>query len=119
MQATRDIHSYNGAIGRGGQSAVSAIPLSVLVLSASLMGLSLSPAAAQLAAPSPSQQATAPSPDDIKQREQELEAAREQQKKAAELQAQLKADIAAIGQDRSKLNAQLIDIAAQVRGVET
>ena len=31
----------------------------------------------------------------------------------------LKADIAAIGQDRSKLNAQLIDIAAQVRSVET
>ena len=35
------------------------------------------------------------------------------------MQAKLKADIAAIGQDRSKLNAQLIDIAAQVRGVET
>ena len=34
-------------------------------------------------------------------------------------QAKLKADIAAIGQDRSKLNQQLIDIAAQVRGVET
>jgi murein hydrolase activator len=67
----------------------------------------------------PAQQAAAPSADDIKQREQELEAAREQQKTAAELQAKLKADIAVIGQDRSKLNAQLIDIAAQVRGVET
>jgi septal ring factor EnvC (AmiA/AmiB activator) len=67
----------------------------------------------------PAQQAAAPSPDDIKQREQELDAAREQQKKAAELQQKLKADIAAIGQDRSKLNGQLIDIAAQVRGVET
>ena len=54
-----------------------------------------------------------------RQREQELEATRAQQKSAAELQAKLKADIAAIGQDRSKLNAQLIDIAAQVRGVET
>ncbi len=31
----------------------------------------------------------------------------------------MKADIAAIGQDRSKLNAQLIDIAGQVRAVET
>ena len=60
-----------------------------------------------------------PSPDAIKQREQELEAARAQQKSAAELQEKLKADIAAIGQDRSKLNQQLIDIAAQVRGVET
>ena len=59
------------------------------------------------------------SPDAIKQREQELEAAREQQRKAAELQEKLKADIAAIGQDRCKLNQQLIDIAAQVRSVET
>ena len=71
------------------------------------------------------QQATAPatipalSTDVIKQRELELEAARVQQKSAAELQEKLKTDIAAIGQDRSKLNAQLINIAAQVRGVET
>src|SRR6202042_37833 len=65
------------------------------------------------------QAATAPSPDAIKQREQELEATRAQQKNAAEQQEKLKADIAAIGQDRSKLTQQLIDIAAQVRGVET
>src|SRR6185312_124483 len=74
------------------------------------------PAVAQLAAPT--QQATAAPPDIIKQREQELEAAREQQRKATELQEKLKADIAAIGQDRSKLNQQIIDIAGQVRGVE-
>ena len=86
-------------------------------MSASLIGLSSRRRPRRWHAPAP--QAAAPSPDDIKQREQELEAAREQQKKAAELQAKLKADIAAIGQDRSKLNAQLIDIAAQVRGVET
>ena len=72
---------------------------------------------AQTAAPAP--QAATPAPDAIKQREQELEATRAQQKSAAEAQAKLKADIAAIGQDRSKLNQQLIDIAAQVRGVET
>jgi hypothetical protein len=77
----------------------------------------VAPAAAQVAAPPP--QAAAVSPDIIKQREQELEAAREQQRKAAELQQKLKADIAAIGQDRAKLNQQLIDIAAAVRGVET
>ncbi|MGA2288210.1 murein hydrolase activator EnvC family protein [Bradyrhizobium sp.] len=58
-------------------------------------------------------------PDAIKQREQELEATRAQQKNAAESEQKLKADIAAIGQDRSKLTAQLIDIAAQVRSVET
>lgn len=64
-------------------------------------------------------QASAPDPEAIKQRTQELEAAREQQKKAADLEQKLKADIAAIGQDRSKLNEQLIAIAAQVRDVES
>jgi murein hydrolase activator len=122
MQATRDNHSTSGTIGRGGRFVVSPVTvsvssLSVLLLSASLIGLSFAPATAQVAAPA--QQAAAPSADDIKQREQELEATREQQKKAADLQAKLKADIAAIGQDRGKLNAQMIDIAAQVRGVET
>lgn len=79
--------------------------------------MSLLPVAAQVAASTP--QTSAASPEAIKQREQELEAARAQQKNAEEAQAKLKADIAAIGQDRSKLNQQLIDIAAQVRGVET
>ncbi len=96
---------------------MSAGSLSVLLLSASFAAALLSPAVAQSAAPA--QQATAVSPDAIKQREEELEAAREQQRKAAELQQKLKADIAAIGQDRSKLNQQLIDIATQVRNVET
>jgi septal ring factor EnvC (AmiA/AmiB activator) len=91
--------------------------LFLIVLTASFTGLVLSPAAAQVAAATP--QVGAPSADLIKQREQELEAARAQQKSAAELQEKLKADIAAIGQDRSKLNQQLIDIAAGVRGVET
>ena len=61
---------------------------------------------------------TAVSPDAIKQREQELEAARERRKRA-EPQEKLKAEIAAIGQDRTKLNQQLIDTAANVRSVET
>lgn len=84
----------------------------VALLSASFLSLAgAAPAAAQVAAP----QAAAVSPDIIRQREQELQAAREQQRKASELQEKLKADIAAIGQDRSKLNQQLIDGAAQVR----
>src|SRR5258705_3863320 len=112
---TRDTHSFDTS-GRG-TPLISAVSLSLLLLSASFAAASLSPAVAQSAAPA--QQATAVSPDAIKQREQELEAAREQQKKAAELQEKLKADIAAIGQDRSKLNQQLIDIAGQVRNVET
>ncbi|MGA7994466.1 MAG: peptidoglycan DD-metalloendopeptidase family protein [Bradyrhizobium sp.] len=84
------------------------------LLSAGLASLSLSPASAQIAAPAP--QTGAASPDAIRQ---ELEAARAQQKNATEAQEKLKSEIAAVGQDRSKLNQQLIDIAAQVRGVET
>ena len=78
--------------------------------------VSVSSASAQTTTPA---QNTPASPDAIKQREQELEAARAQQKNAAEAQARLKAEIAAIGQDRSKLNQQLIDIAGQVRTAET
>src|SRR5260370_25934040 len=116
MQPTRNIQSYPDTFGRG-QLASVRIPLCIALLSTGFAGVSLLPASAQVAASTP--QATAASPEVIKQREQELETTRAQQKDAAELQQKLKADIAAIGQDRSKLNAQLIDIAAQVRGVET
>jgi septal ring factor EnvC (AmiA/AmiB activator) len=77
------------------------------------------PAATTPVATAPAAAATTPSADDIKQRAQELEAARQRQKDAAELQEKLKAEIAAIGQDRSKLNQELIDIAAKVRNVES
>jgi murein hydrolase activator len=87
------------------------------MLSVSLAGATASLAHAQIAPLT--QQAAAPDTDVIKQREQELEAARAQQKSAADLQEKLKVDIAAIGLDRSKLNTQLIDIAARVRIVET
>jgi septal ring factor EnvC (AmiA/AmiB activator) len=120
MHSTRDIHLHSDTAGRGVRS-IGALLLPQILLAVLLAGgfaaLSLAPAAAQQAAAT--QQATAASPDIIKQREQELEAAREEQRKAAELQQKLKADIAAIGQDRSKLNQQLIDIAALVRGVES
>jgi murein hydrolase activator len=115
MHSTRNIHPFDTA--GPGMPLYPAVLLALLVLSASFAATSLSPAAAQSAAPA--QQATAVSPDVIKQREEELEATREQQRKAAELQQKLKADIAAIGQDRSKLNQQLIEIATQVRNVET
>jgi murein hydrolase activator len=116
MQATRNRLSYPGTIARGWRSATR-LPLAIALLSAGVAGMSLSPAAAQVAGTAP--QTTAASADAIKQREQELEATRAEQKGAAEAQAKLTADIAAIGQDRSKLNQQLIDIAGQVRGVET
>jgi murein hydrolase activator len=95
---------------------MSRVPFSVAVLSIGLSGANMLPAASQTAAPPP--QTAAGTPDAMQQRAQELEAARQQQKSAADMQAKLKADIAAIGQDRSKLNQQLIDIAAQVRAVE-
>jgi murein hydrolase activator len=116
MQTTRNLRSYPDTTSRGPRSAVR-IPFSIALLSAGFAGMSLLPASAQVPASTP--QTTNGSPDAIKQREQELEVTRAQQKSAAEAQARLKADIAAIGQDRSKLNAQLIDIAAQVRSVET
>src|ERR1043166_5958024 len=84
--------------------------------------IAASTASAQPARPVAAQTAAAAtaappvSPDDIKQRAQELEQARAAQKSAAETQAKLQADIAAIGQDRSKLNQQLIDVATRVRG---
>jgi murein hydrolase activator len=91
------------------------ISLSIALLSAGFAGVSL-PAVAQVAGSAP--QTAAPSADAIRQREQELEATLAQQRSAAELQQKLKTEIATIGEDRSKLNAQLIDIAAQVRTIE-
>ncbi|TYO66434.1 peptidoglycan DD-metalloendopeptidase family protein [Bradyrhizobium hipponense] len=90
-------------------------PILNLLLIAMLAGASL--AQAQTAAPAP--QTAAISPDAIKQREQELEAARARQKSAEEAQAKLKAEITSLGQDRTQLNQQLIDTAANVRAVET
>ncbi|MCP3461902.1 MULTISPECIES: murein hydrolase activator EnvC [unclassified Bradyrhizobium] len=88
-----------------------------LLLIAGFAGSHLAPAAAQTASPAP--QTAAISADAIKQREQELEAARQRQKSGEEAQAKLKAEIASLGQDRTQLNQQLIDTAANVRGVET
>jgi murein hydrolase activator len=107
MQHARPHPTHLDPVRRG---FIHCAPLSAVLLF-------FSPVAAQApAAPPPS---VTGSPDALKQREQELEAARQQQKSAAEQQARLKAEIAAIGEDRSKLNQQLIDIATQVRDVET
>jgi septal ring factor EnvC (AmiA/AmiB activator) len=113
MQPARNFSSCQDTICSGGRAV--RISLSIALLAASSAGIN--PQAAAQVAGSPAQTAV-PSPEAIKQREQELEAARAQQKSAADLQQKLKAEIAAIGQDRSKLNAQLIDSAAKVRDVE-
>ncbi|MBR0871904.1 peptidoglycan DD-metalloendopeptidase family protein [Bradyrhizobium tropiciagri] len=111
--------SESGPAPRGWRKVTLALSMAIAACSATPLHAQATPPAPSVAPPA--QQATADpaSQDAIKQREQELEAAREQQRKATELQEKLKADIAAIGQDRSKLNQQLIDIAGQVRGVET
>ena len=116
MLPARTRHSYPDTISRG---RLSSVPLSILLLSAGLADASRLPAMAQTAATIPQAATAAPDADTIKQREQELEATRAQVKSAAEARERLKADIAAIGQDQSKLNAQLIDVAGQVRDVET
>jgi septal ring factor EnvC (AmiA/AmiB activator) len=116
MLLARTRHSYPDTISRG---RLSSVPLSLLLLSAGLADASRLPAMAQTAATVPQAATAAPDADTIKQREQELEATRAQVKSAAEARERLKADIAAIGQDQSKLNAQLIDVAGQVRDVET
>lgn len=56
--------------------------------------------------------------DALRQRDQELEAIRIEQKKATEAQTRLKDEIDAIGEDRRKLNAALIDGAARLRETE-
>ena len=70
-------------------------------------------------APQPAPPGSPPTDADaLKQRDQELEAARARERESAENQAKLKHEIEALGDDRRALNQQLIDTAARVRGVE-
>jgi septal ring factor EnvC (AmiA/AmiB activator) len=55
----------------------------------------------------------------LKQHDEDLKAAREQQRKSAETEAALKREIEQIGADRRKLNQELIDTAARLRGGES
>lgn len=57
--------------------------------------------------------------DLLKQRDKDLELLRGAQSKSAETEAALKREIEQIGADRRKLNQDLIDTAARLRGVET
>src|SRR5471030_108650 len=56
--------------------------------------------------------------DAIKQRDQELQAARDAQRKSVETETALKREIEQIGADRRKLNQDLIDTAARLRSLE-
>lgn len=57
--------------------------------------------------------------DTLKQRDDELKAARDAQRKSAETEAALKREIEQIGADRRKLNQDLIETAARLRDVES
>ncbi|MDD1530919.1 hypothetical protein C7U92_27360 [Bradyrhizobium sp. WBOS7] len=92
-------------------------PVLNLLLIASVLQTGV-PGASRAQAQAAPPQTAAVSPDAIKQREQELEAARARQKSAEEAQAKLKAEITSLGKDRTQLNQQLIDTAANVRTVE-
>jgi septal ring factor EnvC (AmiA/AmiB activator) len=56
--------------------------------------------------------------DALKQRDQDLKAARDAQSKSIEAEAALKREIEKLGADRRKLNQDLIDTAGRIRGVE-
>ncbi len=87
------------------------MPPSRPLLAAALTAALAWPAGAALA-----QKATL---DDVRQRDQELDAVRGEQKKAAEAEKQLRAEIDAIGEDRRKLNQALIDTAGRIRAAES
>jgi septal ring factor EnvC (AmiA/AmiB activator) len=93
-----------------------------LPLGANLAAWAQNPPAPVPQAPAPTTQAPvvqAPSPlDALKQHDQELDAARAQQRAALEAQTKLRIEIEAIGADRRALNQQLIDTATRVRDVE-
>jgi len=124
--------SIGRSIPRGAHSRVPLPGLPGYALAAGLAAAGLATADAGrggvllsnlLIAPAHAQSApagNAPSVADlIKQHEQQLEAARTQQKSAVEQQDKLKADLIAIGADRTKLNQELIDVAGKVRAIET
>src|SRR5215472_18247127 len=59
-----------------------------------------------------------PTLEDVRKHDQELEAVRAEQKKAVDSQKKLQDEIAALSEDRRKLNQALIDSAAGIRAAE-
>src|SRR5271169_5617928 len=91
------------------------------LVAALALGLPVTLAAAVLAQERPvelAQNGKTEKLDALKQRDQDLKAAREAQSKSIETEAALKREIEQIGADRRKLNQDLIDTAGRIRGVE-
>ena len=77
----------------------------------------MAPSHARDAGPTPGG-AAVPKLDELTRRDRELQAIRGEQKKARESETRLRREIESIGDDRRKLNRQLIDAAARVREIE-
>jgi murein hydrolase activator len=67
----------------------------------------------------PAQNNTIEKLDALKQHDEELKSARDQQRKSTETETALKQEIEQIGADRRRLNQDLIDTASRLRGVES
>jgi murein hydrolase activator len=91
--------------------------MTLAVLAALLLGPVAAAAQDAPAAAEPSAQPPAKL-DALKEHEQKLEALRAEQRRTLENEARLKREIESIGDDRRKLNQQLIESAARVTGVE-
>jgi septal ring factor EnvC (AmiA/AmiB activator) len=87
------------------------------LLASLILASPLALAAAQGQTAQPAQNAPARI-DALKQRDLELQSLRDAQKQSAEHEAALKREIEALGADRRKLNAELIDGAARLRALE-
>ena len=85
------------------------------VLPVLMLALLAGAAAAQAQAPAPTQK---PTLDDVRQHDRELESVRAEQKKAVDSQKKLQDEIAALSEDRRKLNQALIDAASGIRADE-
>jgi septal ring factor EnvC (AmiA/AmiB activator) len=84
--------------------------------------LPLTLAAAEIAQQRPirfAQNGNAEKLDALKQRDEELKSAHDEQRKSEEAEATLKREIEQIGADRRKLNQELIDTAGRLRAVES
>ena len=85
----------------------------LLLAAGAALALAVGAAAAQTPAPTPKS-----TPDEVRQRGQELDAIRAEQQKADAAQQKLRDEIAALGEDRRKLNQALLDGAAGIRADE-
>jgi septal ring factor EnvC (AmiA/AmiB activator) len=88
-----------------------------LFAAAAAWTLAVATVPAQSPPPAPPQ-TQKPSLGDVRQRDQELEGVRAEQRKAVDAEKKLRDEIAAISEDRRKLNQSLIDSAAAIRTLE-